>query len=180
MSCRPSKTGGGTPLHGRRVAPAAAGGGTAASLPAVEVIQSALYDATHAAYGTASSVFGSFSRYPSPARRARPRRSSPPGLLDPAVARPVVVLRLRAGRQPNDHGLCGDRERRSRWRCCTAAVLKLFEHYFHARPRRSATSAPRAPTDDKAEYVDTVQTARRRRRPAQFTRSEDRPFVLDD
>jgi rod shape determining protein RodA len=28
-----------------------------------------------------------------------------------------------------------------------------------------------------AEYVDTVQTARRRRRPAQFTRSEERPFV---
>ena len=94
-----------------------------------------LYDATHASYGTVDRASSATSRSPSPARRARPRRSSAAGLRASAAARPVVVVRLRAGRrQPDDRRLRRDRERRPRRHGRRARRRsRSSSSYFHAK-----------------------------------------------
>ena len=115
---------------------------------ALDVIQSALYDATHASYGTATSVFGNF---PVPDRRqdGHGREGRPAARLRlPAAARPVVVVRLRAGRQPDDRGLRRDRERRPRRHRRRARRARgVRAATSRRRRRRSATSG--TPTDGR-------------------------------
>ena len=121
---------------------------------AIDVIQSALYDATHAAYGTATSVFGNFS-IPVAGKTGTAEKVVHAARLQlPAAARPVVVVRLRAGRQPVDRALRGHRERRPRRHRRGArgaqGVRALLPHEGagHRRHREHRLMA---------EYVDTVQ-----------------------
>ena len=78
----------------------------------LQVVQDALYDATHASYGTSQQVFGSFPVPIAGKTGTAEKFVKLPGFHGPA--RPVLVVRLRAVRLARDRRLRPDRERRPR------------------------------------------------------------------
>ncbi len=83
---------------------------------ALAVVRDGLYRATHASYGTATSVFGNFPIAIAGKTGTAEKVVQPPGYAHPRAPGPVVVVRLRAGRQAEarSRGLRRDRERRPR------------------------------------------------------------------
>jgi penicillin-binding protein 2 len=100
---------------------------------AIEVIQSALYDATHASYGTASSVFGSFAIPVAGKTGTAEKVVQLPGyshslLLDQSwwcgyAPADSPTITLCAVIENGGHG----------GTAAAPAALKVFEHYFHTK-----------------------------------------------
>ena len=104
-----------------------------ASSSAVEVIQNALYDATHASYGTATSVFGSF-----PIPVAGKTGTAEKVVTLPGYRYPLLLDQSQwCGYAPADNPtivLCAVIENGGHGGTAAApAALKVFEHYFHTK-----------------------------------------------
>jgi penicillin-binding protein 2 len=100
---------------------------------ALEVIQSALYDATHAAYGTATSVFGNFS-IPVAGKTGTAEKV----VLLPGYSYPLLLDQSWwCGYAPADSptiALCAVIENGGHGGTAAApAALKVFEHYFKTK-----------------------------------------------
>jgi penicillin-binding protein 2 len=100
---------------------------------AVEVIQSALYDATHASYGTATSVFGNF-----PIPVAGKTGTAEKVVQLPGYSYPLLLDQSQfCAYAPADNPTitaCAVIENGGHGGTAAApAILKLFEHFFHTR-----------------------------------------------
>ncbi len=104
-----------------------------ASPSAIEVIQGALYDATHASYGTATSVFGNF-----PIPVAGKTGTAEKVVTLPGYSYPLLLDQSQwCGYAPADNptiALCAVIENGGHGGTAAApAALKVFEHFFHTK-----------------------------------------------
>ena len=100
---------------------------------AIDVIQSALYDATHASYGTATSVFGNF-----PIPVAGKTGTAEKVVTLPGYSYPLLLDQSQwCGYAPADNptiALCAVIENGGHGGTAAApAALKVFEHFFHTK-----------------------------------------------